>query len=1187
MIRHLSFAVFLLLPSLFAQGQNICKLRLADQSDFTNNRGFLLYLEAIENNATTACKISNLRLVLAVGDGLQFRFVINSTTAWQQDRDYVVRAEIRNGQAQLFLDNVPLESQATSFVPATTPLAMNRVVYSESGRTELFWYNPTTTATSGATTTTLSMPPVALQLYDYLRDTRGPFAADAAQGVTLSARFRLNANPEVNLFAPYVDRYGQSVHANYLKVGVDTDFAVRNADEQTRLAGWVTQAGVDNYGAPTTPPWTDTASGFYRVKKVNNFWWLLTPEGKPVFYIGLDALPAIYDPLASSTITSGRETLFAAQPPSEFRDLSAGRSFFYNWNLSRKYGSSWEISTWNRTMDRIRGWGFSGAGKWKSAVPQGIAASVTRQGATPEIPVLPIWTFTPVVTTAPGIDNNLLGLPDVFSVTVKSQIEAFLTNVIGTRRTDPNIVGWSLGNETHGIVMPQHIRNLMANPTQPPAKVALIDYAIDSLHGGDVASTAQQWQVIASSRSQLYAGVLVNVPPSDIQGMRNFYERTLYKTYYDTIKRVDPNHLYFGFWIVPNWWVTSDDWRNLAEFTDVIGYDHYVASHITNTYRDFSQTFDKPIFNGEFSFPPTYGGTRGFNTAFPAAPGVATFDETEAGARYTAFLQGARQDPNTIGVGYFAYIDQMITGRSTGNPFGNSRAPVVQGENFAFGLVDVTDTPKNTLVEAVRTANRDAAQARFTLTGPITSTTFTVRVSVSGSGSVSGSVPCTTQCAQTFSSGTQITLNAVPVAGQSFSGWSGGCIGTGVCAVILNADLNITAVFTTSGGGGGGNTGALLFVPVTPCRLVDTRNAVSALGGPVMPDGSTRSFPLLSSPCGLLANAAAYSLNITVVPRGLLGFISVWPTGQGQPVVSTLNALDGRIKANAAIVAAGIGGAINVFTTHATDLIIDVNGVFVPNGSTSAGQAYYPVTPCRVADTRLAAGTFGQPALVALGTRSYPVIASGCGIPATATAYSLNVTVVPGRPLGFVTMWPTGQTQPVVSTLNALTGTIVANAAIVPAGSGGAINVFSTDATEMILDINGYFAPAGSLGALSFYALNPCRVLDTRNANGSLGGPVQEATTSRDYPIPSSPCGVPTNVRAYSLNATVLPATTLGYLTLWPSGINQPIVSTLNAIDGSIMSNAAVVPAGLNGGVTAFLTDRTHLILDINGYFAQ
>ena len=70
------------------------------------------------------------------------------------------------------------------------------------------------------------------------------------------------------------------------------------------------------------------------------------------------------------------------------------------------------------------------------------------------------------------------------------------------------------------------------------------------------------------------------------------------------------------------------------------------------------------------------------------------------------------------------------------------------------------------------------------------------------------------------------------------------------------------------------------------------------------------------------------------------------------------------------------------------------------------------------------------------------------------------------------------------------------------------------------------------------------------------------------------------------MNATVVPQTTLGDLTLWPANETQPFVSTLNALDDQIVANAAIVPAGLLGGVSAFVTNGTHLIVDTNGYFA-
>jgi hypothetical protein len=383
---------------------------------------------------------------------------------------------------------------------------------------------------------------------------------------------------------------------------------------------------------------------------------------------------------------------------------------------------------------------------------------------------------------------------------------------------------------------------------------------------------------------------------------------------------------------------------------------------------------------------------------------------------------------------------------------------------------------------------------------------------------------------------------------------------------------------------------ALLYVPVTPCRVADTRDTIGAygtLGGPSLASNSTRSFPVPQSNCAIPATAAAYSVNVTVVPRGRLGYLSLWPTGQSQPLVSTLNSTDGRIKANAAIVPAGAAGAVSVYATDATDVVLDVNGYFVPAGSGGTSSlALYTTAPCRVADTRNAAGALGGPSLAAFGGRKFPILQSACGLPATARAYSLNFTVVPRQPLGYLTAWPSDQGQPFVSTLNAPTGGIVANAGFIPAAGDGGVSVFATDATDVVMDVNAYFATPGGTGALAFYAVAPCRVLDTRNAAGTLGGPAMSAGQARSFTVPASGCGIPSTAQAYSLNATVVPSAALGYLTLWPAGGAQPLVSTLNALDGSITSNAAIVPAGAGGAISAFVTDRTELILDINGYFA-
>ena len=197
-----------------------------------------------------------------------------------------------------------------------------------------------------------------------------------------------------------------------------------------------------------------------------------------------------------------------------------------------------------------------------------------------------------------------------------------------------------------------------------------------------------------------------------------------------------------------------------------------------------------------------------------------------------------------------------------------------------------------------------------------------------------------------------------------------------------------------------------------------------------------------------------------------------------------MNSLDGRVKANAAIVPAGVSAGVSVYVTNTTDVVLDIDGYFAP--STQSTLQFYPLTPCRVADTRKSnfPQGLGSPHLSAGEARDFPVLnAASCNIPSSAHAYSLNFTAIPypaRDQLGYLEVWPKDQQpQHPVSTLNNPTGTYVANAAIVPAGTSGAITAFASNDTDLAIDINGYFARRRN-GGLSLYPTAPCRVIDTR-----------------------------------------------------------------------------------------------------------
>lgn len=128
---------------------------------------------------------------------------------------------------------------------------------------------------------------------------------------------------------------------------------------------------------------------------------------------------------------------------------------------------------------------------------------------------------------------------------------------------------------------------------------------------------------------------------------------------------------------------------------------------------------------------------------------------------------------------------------------------------------------------------------------------------------------------------------------------------------------------------------------------------------------------------------------------------------------------------------------------------------------------FFPLTPCRVADTRNPAGVNGGPAIVVFNTRKFR-IQGNCGVPTGAKAVTLNVTVVQPGEAGWLGLYPSATNFSGTSTINFNAGEFaIANGAIVPLSATqddisvlwGNYSSNRTNTTNVILDVTGYFAP--------------------------------------------------------------------------------------------------------------------------------
>jgi Cysteine-rich secretory protein family len=360
------------------------------------------------------------------------------------------------------------------------------------------------------------------------------------------------------------------------------------------------------------------------------------------------------------------------------------------------------------------------------------------------------------------------------------------------------------------------------------------------------------------------------------------------------------------------------------------------------------------------------------------------------------------------------------------------------------------------------------------------------------------------------------------------------------------------------------------FQPMVPFRLLDTR--LGDVGGRLAAGVDIRIHVAGSG--SILADATAVSANFIMVDPSTSGHLTVYPCGGSRPVVATLNYGAGRIVANQAIIGLDPNGDICVSAHSNGDLVIDVNGVFRGLASDKAT----PLTPARIMDTRTfhgGAGRFGVGTTVELPVRGFG------GVPADATAVTMNLTAVDPATEGFITAYPCGD-RPFVSSLNTYPLQTRPNLVMVPLSASGSVCLYSTVETDIVIDVNGYFATAGSR---QFAALQPIRILDTREGdpvlNGNLGGTRLTAGQPLRIMI-AGQRGIPGGTRAISANIAVTEATSAGFLVAYPCG-PVPVAASVNFVPGEDVANAAQLTLDDGGGICLWSSTNVHVVVDVNG----
>jgi secreted trypsin-like serine protease len=377
-------------------------------------------------------------------------------------------------------------------------------------------------------------------------------------------------------------------------------------------------------------------------------------------------------------------------------------------------------------------------------------------------------------------------------------------------------------------------------------------------------------------------------------------------------------------------------------------------------------------------------------------------------------------------------------------------------------------------------------------------------------------------------------------------------------------------------------------VPITPARILDTRNGVgTTLPGPVGAlDGTGGPVEVVvAGRAGLpTSGLGAVALNVTVV-GGVApaegGYVTVFPCGE-RPDASNLNFVTGQTVPNAVIAPVSAEGTVCLYVYGLAHLLVDVSG-YLPSG-------FVPLTPTRVLDTRNGVGARAQRVgeLDGSGDSLVLTVAGRGGVPSAGVdAVALNVTVVDGRTNdfgGYVAAHPCG-TTPSVSNLNFISGQTVPNSIIAPVASDGTVCLYVYGTAHLLADVSGYMV-------VGFETVEPARILDTRDGTGAVArrvgspdgsGPALTLTVVGRGGVPAD------GVAAVALNVTVVDGAAPdsgGFVTVYPCG-DRPNASNLNFVTGQTVPNAVIAPVSADGTVCLYSFGSAHLLADVSGYFTE
>ncbi len=253
---------------------------------------------------------------------------------------------------------------------------------------------------------------------------------------------------------------------------------------------------------------------------------------------------------------------------------------------------------------------------------------------------------------APQTAPVYMGMPDVYSEEFARAADSSAKSQLAPMKDDPYVLGYFIGNEPAWPGRESELTGMILKGKETETQRKLKAF----LAGGDTPARRKEFVLAA-------------------------FERQLQITN-QAARKYDPNHLNLGirFGALP-----PDDVIRMGRFFDVYSHNIYEYAPDREWVAKLYKLTGKPLLIGEFHFGTP---TRGMAAAL-----MQVANEKERGIAYRYYVEQVASMPSFVGAHWFAWLDESVTGR-------------MDGENYSFGFLDVTDRASDDFIQGVIAAHK-------------------------------------------------------------------------------------------------------------------------------------------------------------------------------------------------------------------------------------------------------------------------------------------------------------------------------------------------------------------------------------------------------------------------------------------------------------------------------------------------